>query len=86
MAQALKVSSVKLLNDFEAIGYGLLALGPADVKHMNPEVKSETGAVKAVIGVSHGLMTPTIIAFGVVHLDSYLVIAQELAPASVRDS
>lgn len=35
MAEVLKVSKVILLNDFVALGYGLLALGPNEKKQLN---------------------------------------------------
>lgn len=38
IALATKIPYVQLLNDFEAIGYGLSKLGPSDVIALNPKV------------------------------------------------
>ncbi|KAI8474260.1 MAG: glucokinase [Monoraphidium minutum] len=47
--------SVSVLNDFEAVGYGIPALGPEDVVALNPKAKPVPQAPKCVMGPGTGL-------------------------------
>lgn len=51
----LGIGKVLLLNDFEAAGYGVLDVDPANLVSLTPGVSSKPGAPKAVIGPGTGL-------------------------------
>ena len=54
MQQILQIPSVMLLNDFVAVGYGLLALGPKDLEPLNDCMRVPM-APMACIGAGTGL-------------------------------
>lgn len=68
----LNIPQVTLINDFAAVGYGVLGLSPADVHVLQPG-KPQSAAPIAVIGAGTGLGE----AFLIRRLDDYYVYASE---------
>lgn len=54
LKQELKLEKVKLINDFQAVGYGIEVLSPEDV-HVLQEGRYQLNQVKAIIGAGTGL-------------------------------
>lgn len=54
LAQALHLDAATLINDFEAVGYGVLGLDEADIYTLQPGTPSSTAPI-AVIGAGTGL-------------------------------
>lgn len=55
ISEASGIPNVTLINDFAGVGFGLAALQPKDVIHLNPEVKPVAGAPMACLGAGTGL-------------------------------
>ncbi|MGD1865698.1 MAG: glucokinase [Phormidesmis sp.] len=54
LSNALEIKTVQLINDFEAIGYGVLGLGPEDIYELQAGEPSDDSP-KAVLGAGTGL-------------------------------
>ncbi len=72
LREAMKIDAVKLLNDLEATGHGVLALPPDDLEQIN-DVKPRSSGTKAVIAPGTGLGEAVLFHNG----DKYHVIASE---------
>ena len=55
LAQELGIEKCQVINDFTAVGYGILGLNDSDVVNMNPNTSEVSGMPKAVIGAGTGL-------------------------------
>ncbi len=61
LAGALGVETVQLINDFEAIGYGVLGLAPEDIYELqagNPSAHSPMAVLGAGTGLGQGFLLP----------------------------
>ena len=81
----LHIAPIHLINDFAAIGYGVLGLAPADLKTLQPG-QPQADAPIAIIGAGTGLGQ----GFLIHHADRYAVYASEgghadFAPHSERE-
>lgn len=72
LEQELEIASISLINDFAAVGYGVLGLQPADLYTLQPG-KHQPSAPIAVIGAGTGLGQGFLIQQG----DSYQVFGSE---------
>lgn len=54
LAQELAIAQVSLINDFAAVGYGILGLGPEDLLSLQSAPMDPTGAI-AILGAGTGL-------------------------------
>lgn len=72
LEKELNIPHVKLINDFVAVGYGVLGMNQADLHTLQPG-ESQTAAPIAVIGAGTGLGQ----GFLIRHLDEYFVYPSE---------
>ncbi|HEX9626721.1 MAG TPA: glucokinase [Acidiferrobacterales bacterium] len=72
LARALDVPHVRLINDFQAVGYGLEALRPGDLSVLQPG-RAEARAPRALIGAGTGLGVGVLVWSG----DHYEVLPSE---------
>lgn len=72
LEQELEITTISLINDFAAVGYGILGLQPADLYTLQPG-KPQPNAPIAVIGAGTGLGQ----GFLIQQQDSYQVFGSE---------